>query len=273
MNQDFFTQLYDVDYNLGNLFVMRQNWNNGHKFNMSRPRPTDAFLLFGDCEAICTREESTFRVPRGALVHMAKGSTYSWEFLTDSERAHPLLVEFTMTDTAGNHLSTGEGVNLLFADRFELFEKYFLRLLDEFSRPKRSPGAVKAAAYRLLANVIQHKYRESAVGVDTRLIARGIAYLEEDPRQEKSIAQIAELCNVSVNYFERLFKQYAGETPTEYRTRMKIERAKLLIGLGSMTLEQIAQELGFGDSAYLCRVFRQKTGMTPKEYRTLHLHT
>lgn len=273
MNQDFFTQLYDEDYNLSSLFVMRQNWNRGYRFTMTRPRPTDAFLLFADCEAICEREGQTFKVPRGALVHMAKSSTYAWEFLTEDEKAHPLLFEFSMTDTAGAPLSTGEGVNVLFTDRFELFEKYFLRLLDEFSRPKRSPGAVKAAAYRLLANVIQHKYRETSVGVDTRLIAKGIAYLEEDPRQEKSIAEVASLCNVSVNYFERLFKQYAGETPSEYRARMKIERAKLLIGLGIMTLGQIADELGFGDSAYLCRVFRKKTGMTPKEYRALHLHT
>ena len=273
MNRDFFTQLYDVDYNLSGLFVMRQNWNRGHVFTMSRPRPTDAFLLFADCEAICTGGGETRRVPRGALVHMAKGSTYVWEFLTEDEKAQPLLFEFSMTDTAGAPLSTGEGVNLLFTDRFELFEKYFLRLLDEFSRPKRSPGAVKAAAYRLLANVIQHKYREASVGVDTRLIAKGITYLEEDPRQEKSIAEVASLCNVSVNYFERLFKQYAGETPTEYRIRTKIERAKLFLSLDTMTLGQIADELGFGDSAYLCRVFRKKTGMTPKEYRALHLHS
>lgn len=273
MSQDFFTQLYDTDYNLQNLFVMRQNWNRGHKFTMLRPRPTDAFLLFADCEAICECEGQTFTVPRGALVHMAKGSTYSWDFLTEGEKAHPLLFEFSMTDPAGAPLSTGEGVNILFDDRFEMLEKYFLRLLDESSRPRRSPGAVKAAAYRLLARVIQHKYRETTIDVDARLIARGIAYLEEDPKQEKSIAEVAEMCNVSLNYFERLFKQYAGETPTEYRIRTKIERAKLFLSLDTMSLGQIAEELGFGDSAYLCRVFRKKTGMTPKEYRTLHLHT
>ncbi len=271
MNQDFFAQLYDVDYNLSNLFVMRQNWNCGYVFTMSKPRPTDALLLFADCEANCTCGGKISHFPCGALAHMAKGSTYSWEFLSDIERAHPLLFEFSMTDTEGNPLLTGEGVNLLFDDRFELFKKCFLPLLDEFSRPKRSPGVVKASAYRLLSNVIQHKYRETVASVDTRIIAKGIAYLEEDPRQEKSIAEVASLCNVSVNYFERLFKQYAGETPSEYRGRMKLERAMLLIGFGTMTLDQIADELGFGDSAYLCRVFRKKTGMTPKEYRALHL--
>lgn len=272
MDQDFFTQLYDADYNLEDLFIVRQNWNRGHKFTMSKPRPTDALLLFTDCEAICEREGRTQKIPRGALVHVAKGSTYSWRFLTDGSSAHPLLFEFSMTDPSGAPLSTGRGVNILFDNRFEMFEKYFLRLLDESSRPRRSPGAVKAAAYRLLARVIQHKYRETTIDVDARLIARGIAYLEEDPRQEKSIAEVAEMCNVSLNYFERLFKQYAGETPTEYRMRTKIERAKLFLSLGTMNLGQIAEELGFGDSAYLCRVFRKKTGMTPKEYRALHLH-
>ncbi len=270
MNQDFFTQLYEVDYNLSSLVVMRQTWTSGQKFVMPRPRPTNCLLLFADCDAVCEQGTHRTRVSRGSLVHIAAGSTYTWQFWGASAAAHTYLFEFSMQDVRGEAVRTGKGVSVLFADRFELYEKYFLRLLDESSRPHRSPGAVKAAAYRLLANVIQNKYRESVADIDTRLIAKGIAYLEEDPRQEKSVAEIAEMCNVSVNYFERLFKQYAGETPTEYRMRHKIERAKLYIGAGNMTLGQIAEELGFSDSAYLCRVFRKKTGITPREYRNLH---
>ncbi len=267
MNQDFFTQLYEMDYNLSSLVVMRQTWTSGQKFVMPRPRPTDCLLLFADCDAVCEQKGQVQRVSCGALVHIAAGATYTWQF----SGGHTYLFEFSMRDGNGKPVSTGRGVNVLFPDRFELYEKYFLRLLDESSRPHRSPGAIKAAAYRLLANVIQNKYRENAVDVDTRLIEKGIAYLEEDPRQEKSVAEIAEMCNVSVNYFERLFKQYAGETPTDYRMRHKIERAKLFIAAGNMTLGQIAEELGFSDSAYLCRVFRKQTGITPKEYRKLHM--
>ena len=271
MNQGFFTQLYDTDFHIGNLLIARQNWTNVRTFSMTAPRSRDALLLLLDCDALCMQEGKTRKFPKGALVHMAKGSVYSWKFLAHEEVAHTFLFEFLLKDESGDLVSAGEGVNLLFEDKVELFEKYFSRLLDENSRPRRSPIAVKAAAYRLLSAVIGQKYRESTIDVNTRLIAKGIAYLENDPYQTKSIAEVAEMCNMSVNYFERLFKLYAAETPSEYRMRVKIEHAKLLLSQNIMSIAQIADELGFIDSAYFCRIFRKKSGMTPKEYRNLYI--
>ena len=268
MNQDFFTQLYDTDFH-----ISRQNWTNVRTFSMTSPRLRDALLLLLDCDALCTQDGETRKLPMGSLVHMAKGSVYSWKFLAHEDVAHTFLFEFLMKDENGEIVSAGEGVNLLFEDKVELFEKYFSRILDEASRPHSSPSAVKAAAYRLLSAVIQQKYRESTIDVNTRLIAKGIAYLENDPYQTKSIAEVAEICNISVNYFERLFKTYAGETPSEYRMRVKIERAKLLLSQNVMPIAQIAEELGFVDSAYFCRIFRKKSGMTPKEYRKIYGQT
>lgn len=38
-----------------------------------------------------------------------------------------------------------------------------------------------------------------------------------------------------------------------------------------ITLEEIAEQIGFCDSGYLCRFFKQKTGMTPKQYRKIYI--
>ncbi len=270
MNQDFFEQLYDVDFNLNNIFVMRQTWSSGYVFTMGHPRPTDALLLFIDGEGICHQNASSQKIPQGSLVHLSQGSLYSLEFLSQTELSHTILFEFTMLDSQNNPIPKGTGVHILFRDKFEMFEKYFLRLLDEFSRPRSSPAAIKAAAYRLLSAVIKNKYQQSVIDINTSLIADGISYLEGDPKQEKSIAEIAKMCNVSVNYFERLFKSYSGETPSEYRLKMKIEKAKQFLASDLIGIGQISEELGFSDSAYFCRIFRKKTGMTPKAYRSLY---
>ena len=37
------------------------------------------------------------------------------------------------------------------------------------------------------------------------------------------------------------------------------------------TLEEIAEKMGYCDSAYLCRIFKKKAGMTPGEYRRIFL--
>ena len=88
--------------------------------------------------------------------------------------------------------------------------------------------------------------------------------------QERSISEIARMCNVSVNYFERLFKEYSGVTPAKYRLIGKINRAKLMLETSFLSVEQISLELNFSDSAYFCRIFKKNVGMTPTQYRKAH---
>ena len=78
------------------------------------------------------------------------------------------------------------------------------------------------------------------------------------------------MCNVSVNYFERLFKEYSGMTPTKYRITGKVNRAKLMLETSSLSIEEISEELNFSDSAYFCRCFKGTVGMTPSQYRKAH---
>ena len=79
------------------------------------------------------------------------------------------------------------------------------------------------------------------------------------------------MCNVSEGYFERIFKEQTGVSPTEYINSIRLFHIKTLLKDMNLTLEAIAESLGFCDSGYLCRLFKSKTGMTPSEYRKLYL--
>ena len=104
-----------------------------------------------------------------------------------------------------------------------------------------------------------------------QLIKQSISLLEEYSAPAKSVREIAADCNISVSYYERLFRRLTGLSPTKYRHIHRINRIKLLLHNPRLTLDEIAEEMGYCDSGYLCRFFRQKTGMTPKEYRRLYL--
>ena len=90
----------------------------------------------------------------------------------------------------------------------------------------RSYARIKAAVYSLLATTSKAGRKKGITSGKTQIIYKGIKYLEEDPLQEKSIAEIAQMCNIGTNYFERLFKEYSGYSPTNYRLLKKIEKAK-----------------------------------------------
>jgi AraC-like DNA-binding protein len=51
------------------------------------------------------------------------------------------------------------------------------------------------------------------------------------------------------------------------RDIIKLERARMLLSVGDMTVQQVASELGFYDTAYFCRVFKKAFGITPTQYR------
>lgn len=72
---------------------------------------------------------------------------------------------------------------------------------------------------------------------------------------------------VSRTYFNKLFKERYGITPTEYIKRERIEKAKYLLLNGSYLNEEISALCGFNDVKYFYVVFKKVTGMTTKAFR------
>ena len=147
-----------------------------------------------------------------------------------------------------------------------IWRTHFENLLREFEKPLISFPKRKAAAYTLLSAFGISLQREK-LSPPLSYILPGIRYLEEDTEQTKSIGEIAALCNVSVNYFERLFRAYAGVSPQKFRLQQKAEKAKHLLENQTLSIEEIALSLGYEDAAYFCRVFKKVTAMTPSGYR------
>ena len=92
------------------------------------------------------------------------------------------------------------------------------------------------------------------------VIEKGIEYLQKDDKQELTIEEIAKMCFVTSAYFRRLFREYSGMSPSEYRTRMKIERAKCLMTYSNLSVADLSSLLGYNDPSYFCRVFKRDRG-------------
>jgi len=82
-----------------------------------------------------------------------------------------------------------------------------------------------------------------------------------------SIAELAGRAGMSLRSFERYFHENTGESPTRYRLRCRIERAKELLRASDASILEIAMECGFWDQSHFTRIFHQETGMTPGDWR------
>lgn len=88
-------------------------------------------------------------------------------------------------------------------------------------------------------------------------------YLHTHPEGRVTAADIAGHLGLGHSSFSHRYREESGETFIQTKTRVRIEKAKLLLVSERMPVKQVAGELGFSDAAHFSRVFRRIVGMSP----------
>ena len=83
------------------------------------------------------------------------------------------------------------------------------------------------------------------------------------------MAELAELCGISVRHLHRQFLNLTGVTISDYIEAQLVSRAKGLLAGTALSIRQIAAQSGFEHANSFSRTFRRATGMTPLRYRQL----
>ena len=82
-----------------------------------------------------------------------------------------------------------------------------------------------------------------------------------------TLPEISAQANLSPYHFLRVYKQTYGETPHEFLTRLRIERAKTLLAKGDHNVTEACFEVGFSSLGSFSTLFARYVGLTPSEYR------
>jgi AraC-like DNA-binding protein len=98
-------------------------------------------------------------------------------------------------------------------------------------------------------------------------VERCLGYIHENYAQDFGIEALAATVSVSPSYLFRLFKKKMRLTPMHYRNVVRIDKAKLLLADRALTVDAVAERVGFDDSKYFARVFKNLAGMSPSAYR------
>lgn len=82
-----------------------------------------------------------------------------------------------------------------------------------------------------------------------------------------SVRYFADKACLSPSYFGDLIKKETGKTAQEYIQLKVIDQSKQILLSTGMTINQIADMLGFQYPQHFIRMFKKQTGCTPREYR------
>lgn len=108
--------------------------------------------------------------------------------------------------------------------------------------------------------------QSSRAGLDMR-VERALQYLREHLSQPVSLAEVAQLVNLSPSHLSRLFRAQTGETPGQFIERERMSRARQLLTFTSRSISAISADVGFESPFYFTLRFRKHMGVSPREYR------
>jgi AraC-like DNA-binding protein len=91
--------------------------------------------------------------------------------------------------------------------------------------------------------------------------------LDRPDTQDKNVQTLLTSLGFSYPHLCRLFQRTFGVTPVEYRTAVRLERAKVFLRDPKMTVSDAAYAAGFRDPGYFARCFRKQNGVTPTAFR------
>jgi len=118
-------------------------------------------------------------------------------------------------------------------------------------------------AYRLLDEFEKLMNKNQEIGA--LKIEKALDYMREHDRY--NIPELAKMCNMSRSAFYDVFTKVVGCTPIETKHRFQAHKAELLLKSTDLTVDEIAERVGFNSTAHFRKVFYSRYHCSPSQIR------
>lgn len=105
---------------------------------------------------------------------------------------------------------------------------------------------------------------------DNKPIRDAKAYVQAHYMEKITLQDVANHVHLNPDYLSTTFKREVGINFSEYLILYRLERAKELLLNTHLTVDEVAENVGYGDRRYFSNLFRDRVGVKPSEYRRLY---
>lgn len=152
-------------------------------------------------------------------------------------------------------------------DRFDYaIEAIHIKALDYLLKPWKEERLCELIS-TAIENVRSVQKTDSIVHSQKDVIKD---YIDRNYKKDISAKDVAGILGYSDVYFSKVFKQLFDDNFINYLTKIRMDRAKLLLKDVSFNIKEVGKSVGYADSNYFTKVFKRSIGMSPSEYRSKH---
>ncbi|HZV64048.1 MAG TPA: AraC family transcriptional regulator [Telluria sp.] len=91
--------------------------------------------------------------------------------------------------------------------------------------------------------------------------------MHRDLAHEWTLESLAKVAGMSRSAFAARFKEKAGQTALDYLIRWRMHKAAHLIRRGDLSLNEVAEHIGYQSEAAFNRMFKREVGTTPGRFK------
>lgn len=120
-----------------------------------------------------------------------------------------------------------------------------------------------------ILSVVYYKYRNGFAEANRseEIINDARQLMRERVHHSLRTEEVAEALGVGYSWLRQTFKRVTGTSPTQYKNRLLMSRAKELLVVEQQTITEIAYTLGFENVGQFSTAFRKMEGVTPRQFR------
>ena len=156
---------------------------------------------------------------------------------------------------------TVKALSVLLIREFYNFDEFSSRMINHYV------SQIFISLTRILSGKSFVKHNNHGERSASFAIYKMLRYIDREYLQIQRVKEIASALSYSEYYLSHLFKEKMGMTIKEYLTKKKIAYSTELLNTTELTMEQIADQLGFSCPYSFRRAFKKYVGLTPGDYK------
>ena len=251
--------LQEPNFTVENIDIQNVSRPKGYRISFRNGRAKHGFIYIirGQmCDTFPSAEDKPLFGKAGDLIFLPKGCVYTGTYL--EENTEIKIVQF---DLAGGDLPE----YLFKPAKIELPNAG--ALIEVFFKPVENHTTNHPFYYLSCLYSLLWQIDESYSGIPAKFKKLRAALYEINEFWDKNepVAYYADLCNMSEVNFRRLFKEYTGFSPIDYRNDLRLTNARNKLQSGEYNVSEVAELCGFSNLSFFIRLYKKKYGYTPKK--------
>ena len=158
------------------------------------------------------------------------------------------------------------------SEKGEELKKIVLEMLKHNKMTIRNQYFLQSLLYAYFATLMEDVKVEGSHGenVESIYIKRAIAFIQNNYHRGIKVTDVVNYVCISRSYLHMLFQKSLDISPQEFLTKFRVSRARELLTVTELSIEEVAKSCGYQDVLVFSKMFKKVMGMPPSVFRKEH---